>query len=58
MSPSYKHFDEAHLQSLVSSLGRKLSGNAEEDAVQRPRCGVYVKDPQCHGELRCNVQAR
>jgi hypothetical protein len=33
-------FDEAHLQSLASSLGKKQKVNGVD---------VYVKDPQCHG---------
>ena len=33
-------FDEAHLQSLASSLGKKQNVNG---------LGAYVKDPQCHG---------
>ena len=37
-------FDEAHLQSLVSSLGKK-----ESDASGQKS---YVRDPECHGESR------
>lgn len=36
--------DEAHLQSLASSLGKKQESH--EQAGQK----LYVRDPQCHGE--------
>ena len=42
-------FDEAHLQSLASSLGKKQ--NAGENEVNE----IYVKDPQCHGESTCRT---
>ena len=38
-------FAEAHLQSLVSSLGRRRDS--------RLRDSPYVKDPMCHGTSMC-----
>jgi hypothetical protein len=43
MEESGASFDEAHLQSLASSLGKKHRVDGRE---------VYVKDPQCHGASR------
>ena len=40
MEASGALFDEAHLQSLASSLGKKQNVNGVD---------AYVKDPQCHG---------
>jgi hypothetical protein len=40
MEESGALFDEAHLQSLASALGKKQTVQGQ---------AVYVKDPQCHG---------
>ena len=42
-------FDEAHLQSLASSLGKKQKAG-EHDVNE-----IYVKDPQCQGESTCRT---
>jgi hypothetical protein len=42
MSGGGETFDEAHLQSLVSSLKKRKDAN--DDAK-----GLYVRDQQCHG---------
>ncbi len=43
MDAAEESFDEAHLQSLASSLGKK------NPATDADAPGVYVKDPQCQG---------
>jgi hypothetical protein len=48
MAARVEAFDEAHLQSLVSSLGKKQDTNDGEQAGQRGKV-PYVRDPQCHG---------